>query len=146
MIKFMPTMSRCIGVIFSSFIAQASHADITYQPINPSFGGSSFNSAHLLGTANAQNEHKRKAAEAARAARTRSSQSRFLQLLQSRLYSSLAGQVSEAIFGENAQADGRVKFQDQEVSWSNNGDEIVLYVSDHSTGEISEIIIPTLIQ
>ncbi len=146
MFKSLPTTSNCIAVILFSLATQAAHADITYQPINPSFGGSSFNSAHLLGTANAQNEHKRKAAEAARAARTNSAQNRFLQLLQSRLYSSLAGQVSEAIFGENAQADGRVKFQDQEVSWSNNGDEIVLYVSDHSTGEISEIIIPTLIQ
>ena len=32
--------------------------DITYQPVDPSFGGNPFNSAHLLGIANAQNKYK----------------------------------------------------------------------------------------
>ncbi|MGI9393895.1 MAG: curli assembly protein CsgF [Boseongicola sp.] len=139
-------MSKLLATILLCSSPQISHADITYKPINPSFGGSSFNSAHLLGLANAQNVHKRKAAEAAAAQRRTSSTNRFLQLLQSRLYSSLAGQVSEAIFGENAQAEGRVKFQDQEVSWSNNGTEIVLVVNDLASGQISEIVIPTLTQ
>ena len=127
--------------------------DIVFKPLNPSFGGSSFNSAHLLGLANAQNQPKRKAEEKAKAearaaaqARQRSQSDRFVQLLQSRLYSSLAGQVSEAIFGENAQDDGRIVFQDQEVTWTNNGTEIVLNITDFSTGQTSEVIIPTVTQ
>ncbi|WP_238995824.1 curli assembly protein CsgF, partial [Sphingomonas solaris] len=33
-------------------------AEIVYQPVNPSFGGNPFNSSHLLGIANAQNDYK----------------------------------------------------------------------------------------
>ena len=36
----------------------ASAQDITYQPVDPTFGGNPFNSAHLLGVANAQNDYK----------------------------------------------------------------------------------------
>ena len=71
---------------------------------------------------------------------------RFIQMLQTRLYSSLASQVSEAIFGENAQDQGRIKFDDQEVSWTNTGTEVRLLVTDLQTGQISEIIIPTITQ
>ena len=35
---------------------QALAQDIVYQPVNPSFGGNPFNSNHLLGIANAQND------------------------------------------------------------------------------------------
>ena len=31
--------------------------DMVYQPVDPSFGGNPFNSAHLLGIANAQNDY-----------------------------------------------------------------------------------------
>ena len=34
--------------------APAQAGDITYTPVNPSFGGSPLNSSHLLGLANAQ--------------------------------------------------------------------------------------------
>src|SRR5687768_2330768 len=39
-------------------LSPAMSQDIVYQPINPSFGGNPFNSAHLLGIANAQNTFK----------------------------------------------------------------------------------------
>ena len=33
--------------------------DLVYEPVNPSFGGNPFNSAHLLAIANAQNDFER---------------------------------------------------------------------------------------
>jgi curli production assembly/transport component CsgF len=33
--------------------------DLVYTPVNPSFGGNPFNSSHLLGVANAQNDYER---------------------------------------------------------------------------------------
>jgi curli production assembly/transport component CsgF len=69
-----------------------------------------------------------------------------VQLLQSRLYSSLAQQVSNAIFGEDAQPQGTIKFDDQEISWVNTGTEVQLVVLDASTGQVTEIIIPTITQ
>lgn len=43
---------------FVAFGAAAQAQDIVYEPVNPSFGGNPFNSAHLLGIANAQNDFK----------------------------------------------------------------------------------------
>ena len=37
--------------------APANASTLTYTPTNPSFGGSPFNSAHLLGVANAINKY-----------------------------------------------------------------------------------------
>lgn len=127
-------------------VLTASASDLTYTPINPSFGGNAFNSAHLLGLANAQNLPKSKADEAAKAARNNSSSDRFLRMLQSRLYSSLASQVSAAIFGDDAQPTGTIKFDDQEVSWINTGTEVQLVVTNLDTGEVTEIIVPTIEQ
>ena len=115
--------------------------DMVYTPINPSFGGSPLNSSHLLGLANAQNEHK----ETPKSPTGISNSDRFIQLLQASLYSSLAQQVSQAIFGENAQKQGRIKFQDQEVSFVNTGSEIRLAVTDFTTGNVTEIVVPTLL-
>jgi curli production assembly/transport component CsgF len=132
----------CCGAGASPVMA----SDLTYMPINPSFGGNSFNSAHLLGLANAQNEPKRKADEAAALARQKSDSDRFIQLLQSRLYSSLAQQVSNAIFGDGAQPQGTIKFDDQEISWVNTGTEVQLLVTNANTGQVTQIVIPTITQ
>jgi curli production assembly/transport component CsgF len=124
--------------------ANAAASDLLYTPVNPSFGGNPFNSAHLLGLANAQNEPQRKADEAAEKARQQSDSDRFVQMLQTRLYSSLAQQVSGAIFGDDAQPQGTIKFDDQQISWVNTGTEIRLLVLDAQTGQVTEIVIPTL--
>jgi len=47
--------------VFGVVVAGGSPAaaqDLVYTPISPTFGGNSFNSAHLLGIANAQNDYK----------------------------------------------------------------------------------------
>ena len=65
-------------------------------------------------------------------------------MLQSRLYSSLAGQVADAIFGENAQPSGTIVFDDQQISFVNTGTQIQLIVTDFGTGKVTNITIPTL--
>jgi curli production assembly/transport component CsgF len=129
-----------------SILGPAAASDLTYAPINPSFGGSSFNSSHLLGLANAQNEPKSKADAEAAKSRAQTNADRFIQMLQTRLYSSLAQQVSSAIFGENAQPQGSMRLDDQEISWVNTGTEIQLVVVDNQTGQVTEVTIPTITQ
>jgi curli production assembly/transport component CsgF len=116
-------------------------ADLIYRPINPSFGGDPFNSNHLQGLAGTQNEFKPDSKT-----KPQSATDRFLSMLQSRLYSSLAGQVADAIFGENAQPTGTIVFDDQQVSFSNNGVEIEITILNFSTGEVTNITVPTLTQ
>src|SRR5690349_16554140 len=98
----------CSFVVPSSAMAQ----DITYQPIDPSFGGNPFNSAHLLGIANAQNDYKDPKATA------NSSQADiFARQLQSRLLSALSSQIVDAIFGDNPQDSGTISFGGQTINF-----------------------------
>jgi curli production assembly/transport component CsgF len=115
-------------------------ADLIYKPINPSFGGDPYNTNHLQGLAASQNQYKQKAEKTA----SQSTSERFLSMLQSRLYSGLASQVADAIFGPNAQQSGTIVFDDQTISFANDGSSIHLTVIDASTGKTTTILIPTL--
>lgn len=118
----------------------ASAQEIVYTPINPSFGGDSFNSAHLLGIANAQNDYKDPSSTT-----TGNTQiDQFLRQLQSRLLSSLAAQVNDAIFGENPQDSGTITFGDQTITFVRLLDSVALTITDTTTGAVTEISIPLL--
>lgn len=129
-------------LLFAGLTNTASGQDIIFKPINPSFGGNSFNSSHLLATAEAQKmkEEKQSASRA-----SQSNSDRFIRLLESRLYSSLATAVSEAIFGDSAKPNGTIRFDDQEVTFVNSGGEIKLTINDFSTGQVTNITVPTLV-
>ena len=74
-----------VVVLTLSMGQQAWAQDIVYQPVNPSFGGNPFNSNHLLGVANAQNDFTNPASSSS------SSQADiFARQLQSRLLSALS--------------------------------------------------------
>jgi curli production assembly/transport component CsgF len=114
-------------------------ADMIYKPINPSFGGDPFNSNHLQALANAQNQF-----SATAKSNSQSNSERFLSMLETRLYSSLASQVADAIFGDNAQQSGTIVFSDQQIAFFNTGTEIQLTITDFSTGQVTNITVPTL--
>jgi curli production assembly/transport component CsgF len=114
--------------------------DITYQPIDPSFGGNPFNSAHLLGIANAQNDYKDP-----KATSTNSQADIFARQLQSRLLSALSSQIVDAIFGENPQERGTISFGGQTIDFVRSLTEVTLTITDDDTGEVTTIVIPTFI-
>ncbi len=70
------------GMAALFFCNQAS-ADLIYKPIDPSFGGDPFNSSHLMGLANSQNQFNKP-----KSSTTQTNTERFLSMLESRLYSS----------------------------------------------------------
>jgi curli production assembly/transport component CsgF len=109
--------------------------EMVYTPVNPSFGGNPFNSSHLLDTANVQNDHQ---------APTRESQSdQFMRMLQARLLSAIAGQISDSILGDDALPTGEISYGPQTVSWETVLDSIHITVTDSATGSITEIVIPS---
>jgi len=131
---------RIAGVFIAAlvgFLPAGAHADDqTFKFVNPSFGGNPFNSSHLLGVANAQNDNERRPA----VKETQSEQ--FVRLLQSRLLSSLAGQVSDAILGDNAQPTGRIIYGSQTVQWETQTDTIRLTITDSTLGSTTVVEIP----
>ena len=129
-----------LAAALPAFWQPATAQEIVYQPINPSFGGDSFNSSHLLGIANAQNDYKDPDADNG----LDSQSEQFVRQLQSRLLSSLAGEVNEAIFGENPQDSGTITFGDQVITFVRGIDSVQLTITDLSTGTVTEIEIPLL--
>lgn len=127
----------CVGCGLS---VPATAQDMVYEPINPSFGGNPFNSAHLLGIANAQNDFKDP-----KAATTGSQADIFARQLQSRLLSALSTQIVDAIFGDNPQERGTIKFGGQTIEFVRGLDSVTLTITDDTTGEVTEIIIPTFV-
>ncbi len=136
-------------------LAASAHAgDLVYTPINPSFGGSPLNSAHLLATANAQREatasdFQRPATGTAGTGPTgtgtgTSDADLFVRQLQGRLLSALAGQVTDAIFGDNPQEAGTVQFGDTRVTFNRSLGSIRLVIENAADGTVTEIVVPQL--
>lgn len=120
----------------------ASAQDLSYQPINPTFGGNPFNSSHLLGLANAQNDFR----DPSSASATNSQADIFARQLQSRLLSALSSQIVDAIFGDNPQERGTISFGGQTIDFVRSLDNVSLTITDDGTGEVTNIVIPTFIK
>ena len=115
-------------------------ADLVYQPINPAFGGRPLNGPFLLNSAQSQNKFK----DPDRPRRGDDPSAQFVRALESRLLSGLANQVTEAIFGENAEQSGTITFDDQTIHFERGLDGISVEIIDTSTGSNTLIEIPTL--
>ena len=132
------TTSFLVAALFAGVPAAAQ--DLTYEPVNPSFGGNPFNSAHLFGIANAQNDYRDP-----RASSNASQSDVFARQLQSRLLSALSSQIVDAIFGENPQERGTITFGGQTINFVRGLDSVSLTIRNDDTGEVTEIVIPTFI-
>lgn len=133
-------MRRLVGLVSALALTGAAHAqELVYTPVNPSFGGNPFNSAHLLGIANAQNDTDAPATGSS----SRDAQADlFVRQLQSRLLSGLAGEVTNAIFGDDPQESGRIVFGSQTIEFFRGLDSITLNIFDADLGTTTEIVIP----
>ena len=129
-------MSGCVAALAG---AGAQAQELVYTPVNPSFGGNPFNSAHLLAVANAQDQ-----TEAPSSGDNASNPQAdlFIRQLQSRLLSGLASQVANAIFGDDPQDYGRIVFGDQTIEFTRGLDSITLNIFDATTGTTTEIVVP----
>lgn len=137
-------MTRFRLLLFTTSLAMASPAlaqDLTYQPINPSFGGNPFNSGHLLGIANAQNDYRDPRTTAANSSQADA----FARQLQSRLLSALSSQIVDAIFGENPQESGTIKFGGQTIEFARGLEDVTLTITNDESGEITTIVVPTFL-
>lgn len=128
--------------------------DLTFQFINPSFGGNAGNSAHLLNLANAQ-----RTATAGDPSRdggalgggagdgdggnTRADL--FVRQLEGRLLSALSAEVTQAIFGDDPQQSGTVEFGDTTITFDRSPEAITLDIIDALDGTATTITVPQLV-
>jgi len=141
---------RVAARIFSLFLlffvllgGPADASELVYTPINPSFGGNPFNSAHLIGLAEMQNQYRGSASPLARPT-TQSQADLFVRSLSSRLLSALAGQVTDAIFGDTPQQSGTIVFGDVTVDFERGLEFVNLTITDAASGSVTDVSIPIL--
>ncbi len=114
---------------------------MVYEPISPTFGGNPFNSQHVLGVANANNDFRDP-----RATTSNSQADIFARQLQSRLLSALSSQIVDAIFGENPQESGTISFGGQTIEFFRDLEEVTLIIKNDETGEETRIVVPLFIE
>lgn len=123
------------------FAAPAAAQDLVHEPISPTFGGNPFNSQHVLGVANANNDFRDP-----RAASSNSQADIFARQLQSRLLSALSSQIVDAIFGDNPQESGTISFGGQTIEFFRTLEEVTLIIKNDTTGEETRIVVPLFIE
>ncbi len=130
-----------VGLLCAAGTVSASAQDLVHEPISPTFGGNPFNSNHILGTANAQNDYRDP-----RSSTTSSQADIFSRQLQSRLLSALSSQVVDAIFGDNPQEQGVISFGGQTIEFFRSLDSVTLVIRNDETGEETRIVVPLFVE
>jgi len=123
------------------FAAPVAAQDLVHEPISPTFGGNPFNSQHVLGVANANNDFRDP-----RATSNNSQADIFARQLQSRLLSALSSQIVDAIFGDNPQESGTISFGGQTIEFFRTLEEVTLIIKNDETGEETRIVVPLFIE
>lgn len=147
----MKTLSVLAATLLGLTAYPAVAGSLVYTPVNPSFGGNPLNSSHLMGLASAQRTATAfdagldddKGSGGGGDTPGNTDADLFVRQLQGRLLSALASQVTEAIFGENPQNSGTVRFGDTTVTFDRTLDSIRLVIEDPNG--MTEIVVPQLI-
>ena len=105
----------CAVFLFGQQVAVA--GTLTYTPYNPTFGGNPLNGPFLLNQAQAQNQFNPSAQSPGGLGQTLSPGQLFAQQLQGQLLNSFANQITQAIFGPNAQTSGTYSFGSTSVTF-----------------------------
>jgi curli production assembly/transport component CsgF len=117
----------------------AGAGSLVYTPTNPAFGGSPLNGSWLLSQGQAENQFTKNGSSSAAATPTQSQI--FAQQLQSQLYASLANQITQSIFGANAQQSGTFTFQNTTVTFAKVNGQTNITIFDGTT--TTQISVPT---
>ncbi len=129
--KSLITLLFCLAT-YASFGQQ-----LVYKPVNPAFGGDTFNHQWLLAAANAQNSFKDPDEE-------RDDQTE-LERFADDLNRQLLGQLSRSLFstqlGDGLQP-GTFNFGSLSLEIFESGEGLVINILDTSTGEQTQIIVP----
>jgi curli production assembly/transport component CsgF len=135
-----PRLNILLAACAALLCAPLSAQDVVYEPVSPTFGGNPFNSQHVLGVANANNDFRDP-----RAASSNSQADIFARQLQSRLLSALSSQIVDAIFGDNPQESGTISFGGQTINFFRSLEDVTIIIRDDATGQETKIVVPLFI-
>lgn len=119
-------------------ISFVSAQQFSYKPINPAFGGDTFNYQWLLSSAASQNQFKGDAS----AYNSLNSLDSFTESLNRQLLSQLSQKLFGDQFGDGNLKPGNYTFGSMYVQVTQSDKGLIIKILNTSTGEQSEIIIP----
>ena len=131
-------------IIISTIIAGTffgKSQQLVYKPINPAFGGDTFNYQWLLSSANAQNQFDDKKDYNSLLDNLNSLDS-FSQSLNRQVLSELSRKLFEDQFGEGSIQPGNYLFGSMYLQITTTAQGLLINILDTNTGDQSEIIIP----
>ena len=137
-----------VGIVFvlSIVAINVNASPITHEFKNPSFSGIGA-SAHYLTIDEQETKRRDELAEKIQAELDEiqreidnSTLNKFLNNLQSRIFSNLSRDISDMLFSEDGGSGGTIELEGNSISFSNDGEYITLTVIDEN-GTITEIVI-----
>lgn len=114
---------------------------LVYKPVNPAFGGDTFNYQWLLSSANAQNQFDQKNSYSDLLGNLNSVDS-FSQSLNRQVLSELSRKLFEDQFGEGSIQPGNYLFGSMYLQVTTTAQGLLINILDTSNGDQSEIVIP----
>lgn len=122
---------------------ELSAQQLVYRPVNPAFGGDTFNYSWLLSSAQAQDSTTDpNAAERTSSFQRATSLETFQQQLNTQLLSQLSRNLVTSQFGEEGLDDGTYNIGTLEVNVTTTPEGVSIAIVDQNTGESTEVIIP----
>lgn len=125
------------ALLVSPFLMQSQQ--IVYKPINPFFGGDTFNYQQLLASAEAQNDFEE---ENDFGFEEQSELEQFTETLNRQLLNSISQDLFQQEFGEDSLSVGTYVFGSLVVDITPTVGGLAINVLDTSNGETTQIIIP----
>ncbi|MFD1293819.1 curli production assembly/transport component CsgF [Lutibacter holmesii] len=135
----MKRISLFSAILFFSIPSLLYSQDIVYKPMNPFFGGDTFNYQQMLASANAQNSFEE---DSGFNFDESSDLDNFADSLNRQLLNSLSQDLYQDQFGDEALTEGTYVFGSLLVEVSPTSGGLSVNILDTSTGEQTQIIIP----
>lgn len=129
---------KTVIIFFVFGISFAGAQQFVYKPVNPAFGGDTFNYQWLLSSAVAQNQFKNTSSNYG----SLSSLDSFTESLNRQLLSQLSQKLFGDQFGDGNLKPGNYTFGSMYIQVTQSDKGLLIKILNTSTGEQSEIIIP----
>lgn len=127
-------------ILFCGFFLGRSQ-QLVYKPINPAFGGDTFNYQWLLSSANAQNQFDEKDS-LSDLLNGMNSMDSFSESLNRQILSQLSQKLFENQFGDGALKPGNYLLGSLYIQITTTAQGLLINILDTGTGDQSEIVIP----
>lgn len=131
-------MKKIVFLLFILFSTYGFSQQLTYKPLNPAFGGDTFNYQWLLSSANAQNSFTAPASEREQ----RTELGNFSENLNRQLLSQLSRSLLTSQIGSEGLQEGTFSFGSLEVEVYDSLEGLVINILDTNNGEQTQVIVP----